>query len=219
MLRLCVQALGQPIRMRYHLPAQATLLLLAARRNPQLCATAALQRPVPAALTAAAYRWLSCAAAALLPFSASARARRSALPLKPPLQQCTALLSFAQLLLGLLLPTAALAAAEARFCDEHDRLRRQHLRHLAHHAQQHAQRAQQVQQAQPDRRQHSTDLPAAQGRPAEAERRGRVRRWRMAAARKFFATLGDPSPADLLLGPLLASLAAAAVWDALAAAL
>lgn len=86
------------------------------RHNREACATAALSSPAARQLSSSLFQTLS-------------ELRYTLLPPKPPpldaLAECSALLSFTHLTLGLLLPAVASAAVEARLFQRHQAQRQQ----------------------------------------------------------------------------------------------
>lgn len=92
----------RPLSLRLHVPVQAGLFIATWACNAHMCALPALQHPAAQRATGAAY-------AALLALPGAGHR----VPPHGPLGQCRALLNLLELLLGLLVPTAALAATEA----------------------------------------------------------------------------------------------------------
>jgi len=105
----CLQALARPVRLRIHIPTQALVALFIWSHNTGICTTAALQHPAAQQATTSLYSALS-ALLVLLPYQRAALAPRLR---HGPTGKCSAVLTFAELLLLFLAPTLVLAARES----------------------------------------------------------------------------------------------------------
>lgn len=201
-LPVSIQALARPLRLQWHVPAQALALLAIWSRNADICATTALQDPVAQAATAAAFSALS----ALLPPGIL-------LPPHGAKGQCRAVLTLVELLLGFLAPTLVLAASEVT-------LYRQHRSRWQQQEPQQRQKQQQQQGA-------AAAGPSSGGRPAGGGEPG-TQAVAACWARKQQQKLADPwyellhaclqlpagEPADLAEAALLAVMLLSATWHA-----
>lgn len=102
-------SIGRPVRLWLHLPTQAATLALVSRRVPAVCATAALQHPTAAHIIGQWHRAL----AKLVP--------GAALPSTPGAAQCHCVLRTLQWVFIVVVPTAAVIAAECSLLRQQER--------------------------------------------------------------------------------------------------
>lgn len=104
-----LMSIGRPVRLWLHLPTQAATLALVSRRVPAVCATAALQHPTAAHIIGQWHRAL----AKLVP--------GAALPTTPGAAQCHCVLRTLQWVFIVVVPTAAIIAAECSLLQQQER--------------------------------------------------------------------------------------------------
>lgn len=100
---------------RLALPVQTASVLNAMAWNERICGTAPLAEPATRTLLHCAYAWGAALHFTLVPGPPDAL---------QPQQECTVVLSFAQLSLGLALPAVAQLVAETALFQQHQRQRR-----------------------------------------------------------------------------------------------